>query len=63
MNLEPKKPTQGTTLLTIPAASSGDTTVNVCDVPVPERDESVYTRFLYHSTSAALRRGATSKRP
>jgi hypothetical protein len=60
MNLEPKKPTQGTTLLTIPAAASGDTTVNECVVPVPARAESVYTRFLHNSASAALRRHRTS---
>jgi hypothetical protein len=61
MNLEPKKPTQGTTLLTIPAADSGDTTVNTCNVPVPPREDSVYSRFLYYNASAALRRGGTSR--
>ena len=61
MNLEPKKPTQGTTILTIPAADSGDTTLNDCNVPVSARAESVYTRFLHNSASAALRRRRTPK--
>jgi hypothetical protein len=65
MNLATNGLTHGTTLITIPAAAD-ISTVNIEVDAVTRRlqaakqRESVFTRFLHHSASAALRRGGTS---